>query len=69
MEFEEHRHKDCDNAIQHESYLNDDIRNQFVLVFILCAEVICVEWPLNWLQPGERHRNDHEVSYDQYIDQ
>ena len=69
VELEEHSHQDRNDAIEHVGDLNHNVLYQLLLVSLLCAEVVCIEGPLDALEPGERHRNGHEVGHNEHVNE
>ena len=67
MELQEHGHQDCDDAIEHESNLDDDIFKELVLILFLASEIVCVETPSDGIEPSSDHRDCDEVSEDKNI--
>ena len=69
MKLQEHCHQDGNNAIEHVGYLDDDVRDKLLLVALFGTEVVGIEGPLDALEPGKAHRDDHEVGDDEDIDE
>ena len=69
MEPEEHGHEDCNYAIEHVCHLNYQIFDQFLLVFGILGEVICIKGPLNALNPCISHGDYNKVSHQENIDE
>ena len=64
VELEEHGHQDGNDAVQHVGYLDKQVRDQLLLVFLARAEVVGIEGPLDAFEPGEGHGDHDEVGDD-----
>lgn len=69
MELKEHGHQDCDNSIEHESHLNNDVLDEYLTIFLPSAIIVCIERPLDTFQPGIGHGKNDIVGDNQNVNQ
>ena len=68
MELEEHGDQNCNNSIQHECDLNEDVLGQSFL-FDGLVRLVAIEHPLDRVQPGIDHSKGYEVCDNENVDQ